>query len=157
MALPDPDATRSLGAVLARACSPGTIVLLHGPLGAGKTTLVDGFIAAAGGGRATSPTFVIAHEHAGGKIPIWHLDLYRMEDERQVSELDLPQYMSESAITLCEWAERAPGVWPPDVVTVVLQLAGQGRRATLRAGGTRSRAVLDVVRKSLPELAEARE
>jgi tRNA threonylcarbamoyladenosine biosynthesis protein TsaE len=144
--LEDATATRKLGAALATTCVPGSVVLLKGPLGGGKTTLVDGFIEALGAGRATSPTFVIAHAHPHGRIMVWHLDLYRMEDERQVADLDLPQYMSDSAVTLCEWPERALGVWPSDAISVELTLEGTGRQATLTAGGPKSRAILQALR-----------
>jgi tRNA threonylcarbamoyl adenosine modification protein YjeE len=143
--LADATATRRLGAAIAETCVAGTIVLLQGPLGAGKTTLADGVIRALGGGPATSPTFVIAHAHERGRIPIWHLDLYRMDDERQVADLDLAQYVSDSAITLCEWPERAPATWPEDVVTIVLSVEGESRRAVLKAGGPKSSATLEKI------------
>lgn len=146
VALPDAAATRRFGARLAVASRPGTIVLLRGPLGAGKTTFADGFIQALGGGKATSPTFVIAHGHPGGAIPLWHLDLYRMEDERQVADLDLAQYLSDSAITLCEWPERAAGTWPPDVLDIAFAVEGSGRTAALAAGGTRSQSLIEAAR-----------
>jgi tRNA threonylcarbamoyl adenosine modification protein YjeE len=146
IALPDAAATRKLGAQLAAACRPGSIILLRGPLGAGKTTFADGLIAALGAGNATSPTFVIAHAHDRGRIPLWHLDLYRMEDERQVAELDLDQYVSEEAITLCEWPERAAGQWPDDVLEIALSVQGEGRVALLSARGPRGRALLGSLR-----------
>jgi len=146
VSLPDAAATRELGATVAKACAPGTIVLLRGPLGAGKTTFADGFAQALGAGKATSPTFVIAHAHESGRIPLWHLDLYRMEDERQVAELDLAQYVSDGAITLCEWPERAQATWPADVLAVDFSIEGAGRRAELSSGGARSQAILDALR-----------
>jgi tRNA threonylcarbamoyladenosine biosynthesis protein TsaE len=144
--LPDAAATRMLGAQLAAACPPGMVILLRGPLGAGKTTFADGFVSALGGGNATSPTFVIAHAHERGRIPIWHLDLYRMDEERQVSDLDLDQYLSPSAITLCEWPERAKNTWPEDVLDIVFSVEGDGRRAELAARGPRSQALIEALR-----------
>jgi tRNA threonylcarbamoyl adenosine modification protein YjeE len=141
--LADAAATRQLGAMLADACRPGSVILLKGPLGAGKTTFADGFIAALGAGSATSPTFVIAHSHRAGRVPVWHLDLYRLEDEGQVAELDLAQYVRDDAITLCEWPERGGSVWPADSITVELSAAGHGRRARIAAGGPGSRAAMD--------------
>jgi len=146
VSLPDAAATRELGARVAKSCEPGAIVLLRGPLGAGKTTFADGFAQALGAGRATSPTFVIAHAHESGRIPLWHLDLYRMEDERQVGDLDLAQYVSDAAITLCEWPERAMTTWPADVLDIAFSIEGSGRKAELRAGGPRAQAILDSCR-----------
>lgn len=140
--LADPAATRALGARLAAACEPGTLFLLRGPLGAGKTTLVDGFTKALGAQSATSPTFVIAHSHTEGRHPVWHLDLYRIEDERQVAELDLTQYLSDAAITLCEWPERASDLWPSDALEIELTIEGEARHAFMKAGGPKSHALL---------------
>jgi tRNA threonylcarbamoyladenosine biosynthesis protein TsaE len=137
ISLPDEAATRALGAALAAAATPGTVILLRGPLGAGKTTLVDGFTRALGAGPATSPTFVIAHSYAAGRIPIWHVDLYRIEDEREVADLDLAQYAASDAITLCEWPERAGEAWPVDAVSIELSVEGARRRARVSGAGTR--------------------
>jgi tRNA threonylcarbamoyladenosine biosynthesis protein TsaE len=146
ISLPDAEATRNLGALLAKGCPPGTIILLRGPLGSGKTTFADGFTQELGGGRATSPTFVIAHAHEKGRVPLWHLDLYRMEDERQVADLDLSQYIADTAITLCEWPERASGVWPQDTLVIEFSVEGRGRKADLRAAGPRSQALVGAVK-----------
>jgi len=129
ISLPDESATRGLGAALAAVSTPGAVILLRGPLGAGKTTLVDGFTVALGAGHATSPTFVIAHSYTGGRMPVWHIDLYRIEGERDVTDLDLAQYMSDEAVTLVEWPERAVGAWPEAALAVELSVDGSGRRA----------------------------
>lgn len=153
IALADATATRALGSLLASAVQPGTIILLRGQLGAGKTTLADGFAQTLGANAATSPTFVIAHWSGSGRIPLWHLDLYRMENEIQVQDLDLAQYISEDAITLCEWPERAAGFWPADTLSVDLGIEGHGRRAHLRSTGPKSNRLLDAVR---PRIAPSR-
>ena len=131
LSLRDERATRELAASVAGVCRPGTVLLLRGPLGAGKTTFVDGLTQAIGGGSATSPTFVIAHSYPGGRIPVWHLDLYRLSEPAAVAELDLEQYLDAAAITVVEWPERAPDVWPPERMEIELRIVGDGREAVL--------------------------
>jgi tRNA threonylcarbamoyladenosine biosynthesis protein TsaE len=126
---------RAFGAALAAVCPPGAVVLLRGPLGAGKTTLADGFIAALGGGHATSPTFTIAHRHDGGRLPIWHLDLFRLDDPSAVEELDLAQYLPPDGIALVEWPERAGAPWTEDRIEVSISLEGDHRSATVETFG----------------------
>ncbi|HEV2037258.1 MAG TPA: tRNA (adenosine(37)-N6)-threonylcarbamoyltransferase complex ATPase subunit type 1 TsaE, partial [Candidatus Eremiobacteraceae bacterium] len=152
ISLPDEAATRGLGAALAAACTPGAVILLRGPLGAGKTTLVDGFARDLGAGNATSPTFVIAHSYVGGRMPVWHVDLYRIEGEDDVADLDLGQYLADDAVTLVEWPERAGDVWPHDALTVELAVQGTGRRAWIASFGPRWRAVVDLLRTAAQRL-----
>lgn len=131
--LPDERATRLLGETLASACAPGSVVLLDGPLGAGKTTLVAGFARAIGAMDAASPSFVIAHRYTGGRMPVWHLDLYRIENPAEIEDLDLDQYMPADGVALVEWACQAPaGEWPDDRVEIAIAFEGTGRRALVR-------------------------
>ena len=136
ISLPDAAATRRLGTQLADACPPGMVMLLRGPLGAGKTTLVEGFVDAMGAGRASSPTFVLAHSHPAGRMPVWHLDLYRIEDARDIEDLDLSQYIPDDGVALVEWPERAAEAWPADRVEIDLHIAGSARTAQVRGFGT---------------------
>jgi tRNA threonylcarbamoyl adenosine modification protein YjeE len=141
LSLPDAHATRALGARLAAASPAGTLILLRGPLGAGKTTLVEGAVRELGAGHAASPTFVIAHEYRGGKMPVSHLDLYRLEDPRDVEALDLAAYLRSDGITLVEWPERAAEQWPADRIEVELIIAARGREARISIIGALESAV----------------
>jgi tRNA threonylcarbamoyl adenosine modification protein YjeE len=106
VALPDAEGTRALGARLAGSLRPGDLVVLSGPLGAGKTTLTQGLGAALGvRGRVTSPTFVLARAHRG-PLPLLHVDAYRLRDSGPVDldDLDLDAAL-EDAVTVVEWGE----------------------------------------------------
>jgi len=135
-ALPDADATKALGARVARASQPGTVILLRGPLGSGKTTFVEGFAQALGAGSTASPTFVLARLYRGGSMPVSHLDLYRLEARNDVDALDLSHYMLHDGATLVEWPERAEGAWPKDRVEVELAITGAARSASIEGFGT---------------------
>ena len=86
------------------------LVVLRGELGAGKTTLVKGIAASLGAATeedVTSPTFTLVHEYTGPKVKIYHLDLYRLETERELATLGLEEMISEpDALVLVEWGER---------------------------------------------------
>jgi tRNA threonylcarbamoyladenosine biosynthesis protein TsaE len=101
--------TRALGARLAELLRPGDLVILSGPLGAGKTALAQGIGAGLGvDGEVTSPTFVIARIHRGGRVPLVHADAYRLgavaDPRGEVDSLDLDASLDDS-VTLVEWGE----------------------------------------------------
>lgn len=101
--LPTPDDTRAWGAGLAADLRPGDVVVLTGPLGAGKTVLVQGIAAGLGvAARITSPTFVIARVHRDGRIPLVHVDAYRLTSLAEVDDLDLDVDVADS-VTVVEW------------------------------------------------------
>jgi tRNA threonylcarbamoyladenosine biosynthesis protein TsaE len=101
--LPTPEDTRALGAALAAVVAPGDLLVLTGPLGAGKTALTQGLGAALGVSEpVTSPTFVIARVHRGGRLPLVHVDAYRLGGVADVDDLDLDASTEES-VTVVEW------------------------------------------------------
>ena len=101
--LPTPEDTAALGAALAELFRPGDLVVLAGPLGAGKTALTRGIGAALGVREpVTSPTFVIARVHRGGRLPLVHVDAYRLGGMADVDDLDLDATTDE-AVTVVEW------------------------------------------------------
>jgi tRNA threonylcarbamoyladenosine biosynthesis protein TsaE len=99
-----PEAMRDLGERIAAALQPGDVVILTGPLGAGKTTLAQGIGRGLGVDGVVSPTFVIARVHRAGRIPLVHVDAYRLGSVLEVDDLDLDAELDES-VTLVEWGE----------------------------------------------------
>jgi tRNA threonylcarbamoyladenosine biosynthesis protein TsaE len=141
LALPLPDAasTRALGHVLGTGLFEGAVILLHGPLGAGKTCLVGGLAAAAGVvGPVHSPTYILIVEYPEARVPLRHADLYRLEDPREVDALHLDERVGRDGAWCVEWAERAEaGTWPADRLELRLAVVDGGRSATIEATGPR--------------------
>jgi tRNA threonylcarbamoyladenosine biosynthesis protein TsaE len=105
------DETTDLGRKLAAELKPGTVVLLRGDLGAGKTTLVKGIAEgfhAAQAESVTSPTFTLIHEYRGPEVTLFHIDLYRIDTQRQLDTLALDDLMEPNSILLIEWGEKFP-------------------------------------------------
>jgi len=121
--------TIALGERLAREFPPGTVVLLIGNLGAGKTTLAKGIVEGLGAGapeEVASPTFTLIHEYGGGRV--YHIDLYRLEEERQVATLGLEELFDREAVVLIEWGERFPRLMPEDRIEVRLRAGDEDTR-----------------------------
>jgi tRNA threonylcarbamoyladenosine biosynthesis protein TsaE len=98
-----PDDLRALGSAVGAAAQPGDLIVLTGPLGAGKTVFAQGVARGLGvGERVTSPTFVIAHVHRDGRLPFVHVDAYRLGSVAEVDDLDLDASLAES-VTAVEW------------------------------------------------------
>ncbi len=105
------DDTIALGRRLARELKPPQTVVLRGDLGAGKTTLVKGIaegFRAASQDDVTSPTFTLIHEYHGPAVNLFHIDLYRIETERELETLGLDDLLGDSNILLIEWGEKFP-------------------------------------------------
>ena len=132
--LADADATTRVGAALAALVRGGDAVALIGDLGAGKTTLVAGLVEALGGGPASSPTFSLVNRYDGGRLVVWHVDLYRIEREAELPELGLDDAIGDPrGVALVEWADSWD-VMPP--AHLRLELAHAGDTRTLAASGT---------------------
>ncbi len=111
------------------------LIVLRGELGAGKTTLVKGIAAALGAADAsevTSPTFTLVHEYAGTKVRLYHLDLYRLETERELMTLGLDEMADEpDALVLVEWGEKFPSVVARADGEIFIEHAGGDERMFL--------------------------
>jgi len=103
------DETTELGKRLAEQLAPPKVVVLTGELGAGKTTLIKGIAQGFQAAReedVTSPTFTLVHEYRGPKVNVYHVDLYRVDTERELMTLGLEDLMDENAVLLIEWGEK---------------------------------------------------
>jgi len=137
--LADPAATRGVGERLAGLVRGGDAIALVGELGAGKTTLVTGLVAGLGGGAAASPTFSLVNEYPGGRLVVWHVDLYRIERAAELPELGLDDVIGDPrGICVVEWADRFP-VLPADHLRLALGHAGAGRTLAVAGTGPRGR------------------
>lgn len=113
-----PEETWALAAELAAELAPGTVIALHGDLGAGKTCLVQGLAAALEIDEPiTSPTYTLIGEYEG-RLPLHHIDLYRLSGPEEALGLGLEEYFEADGITAIEWAERAEGLLPPDLLHI---------------------------------------
>ena len=123
-----PQETIQLGTLIGMCARAGDVVLFSGELGAGKTTMSQGI---ASGleftGTVTSPTFTLIQEY-DGRIPVYHIDAYRLETEEEVADLGLEELFEGDGLTLVEWSERLGGLIPRDYVTVDLISTGDGSR-----------------------------
>ncbi len=123
--------TFTLGENLARTLTPGTFVLLHGDLGAGKTALVRGIASGLGADpdEVSSPTFVLV-QHYKGRVPLTHVDLYRLENSAAIDDLGLEE-MADGGVVAIEWAERLPRPMEGSVTVRIEDLGESSRRITV--------------------------
>ena len=141
-----PAATEAAGEEFARLLRPGDVVLLSGPLGAGKTTFVRGLARGLGvRERATSPTFTIVRQHEChndlGIATLHHADVYRVTRLDEVFDLALGELVEEAAVAVVEWGELAAPVFGADVVTVSIAVTSdEGRTIDVDGAGARDRA-----------------
>lgn len=129
MILSDDRATLAFGRALAAVVKPGDVIALSGDLGMGKTTLSRGLLAGLGlEGEAPSPTFAIVQPYEDElSIPVWHVDLYRIEDPSEIMELGLDE-AREDALLVIEWPERMGAALWPDALRLRLEAAPGGGR-----------------------------
>jgi tRNA threonylcarbamoyl adenosine modification protein YjeE len=135
--LPTVDDTRAFGGRLAGVLRVGDLIVLSGPLGAGKTALAQGIGAGLGVvERIVSPTFVIARVHRSGRVPVVHVDAYRLRSVREVDDLDL-EVETSSAVTVVEWGEGLVEQLVGEWLLVTLERAddSESRRVTLEPHG----------------------
>jgi tRNA threonylcarbamoyladenosine biosynthesis protein TsaE len=144
--------TQDLAAALAAISLPGDLVLLAGEMGAGKTAFAQGFARGLGiTDQVTSPTFTIVREYSGGRLALHHLDVYRLENLREVADLGLSEMLDEDAVMLVEWGDAVLPALPDQYLELRIAFGedDDARRFELRGVGgswpARSRQVADAV------------
>jgi len=123
--------TIAFGRKLATDLSPPLIVLLRGDLGAGKTTLVKGIAEGFGAARAddvTSPTFTLVHEYRGPDVILYHIDLYRIDTQRELETLGLDDLLAPNCILLIEWGEKFPRLQCEQNLQIALERVAETER-----------------------------
>jgi tRNA threonylcarbamoyladenosine biosynthesis protein TsaE len=136
LTLADAAATETIGGLLGRglASRPGLVVYLRGDLGAGKTTLVRGWLRALGvTGPIRSPTYTLVEPYEIGGRSLLHMDLYRLSDATELEQLGVYDTPPESSVWLVEWPEHGAGGLPAADLSVFLQVSGGGREIALEA------------------------
>ena len=126
-----PEETIALGRELASLLTPPKLVMLRGDLGAGKTTLIKGIAEgfnAASQEDVTSPTFTLIHEYSGPSATLYHIDLYRVDTQRELETLGLDDLMSEHSVLLIEWGEKFERFQNERDVEIVLERVSENER-----------------------------
>lgn len=124
-----PEQTRQIGCRLGESVLPGDVLLLVGSLGAGKTCLTQGIARGLGVPDYTaSPSFVLMREYKG-RLPLYHVDLYRLEQVEEVADLGLDDYFFNENVCVVEWADRALNLMPPEHLLIQLTYLSPRRRS----------------------------
>jgi len=141
------EATRRLGEAIAARVEPGDTILLEGDLGAGKTTLVQGIAHGLGVPvPATSPTFTLIHELRGGRMPLYHVDLYRISRDQDLEDLGLEDLMDGDGVLAVEWGDRLGHLLPPSYLRITIERSCEDRRLIhLQGVGERGQRLLQAV------------
>lgn len=150
LTLLSPAATETFGRTIGRALGGGETLALFGELGAGKTALVRGIAAGLGAppGAVSSPTFVLVHEYHG-RLPLVHVDLYRLRSDADVESIGLREYFQGNTVTAVEWADKFPALLPADRLEITLRHKNPTTRvAHVMARGPQSAQLLTALRRT---------
>ncbi|HEX9950004.1 MAG TPA: tRNA (adenosine(37)-N6)-threonylcarbamoyltransferase complex ATPase subunit type 1 TsaE [Thermodesulfobacteriota bacterium] len=160
-----PRQTEEIGSLLGSMLAKGDIIALAGELGTGKTTLVRGMARGIGleEGEVASPSFTLVNEYAGGGLTkgspsalakgplrLFHLDLYRLADEKELIGIDYEEYLTADGVVVIEWADRIPQAIPADALWITLRYLGTERREmVLRSQGDRYKMMIEELQRKV--------
>jgi tRNA threonylcarbamoyladenosine biosynthesis protein TsaE len=126
--------TQRLGARLGELLHGGDLLLLDGDLGTGKTTLTQGLAEGLGVRQVvSSPTFTLLKEYEG-RLPLYHFDLYRLEDATEILDLGFEEYFESNGVCVVEWANKAEALWPSEHLRIRLKMVSETKRGVLLSG-----------------------
>ena len=133
-----PAETEEAGETLARRLTPGAVVAFTGGLGAGKTAFIRGLARGLGvEERVTSPTFTIVNEYLGGRVPLFHFDLYRLGSAEELYDIGWEDYLARGGVCAVEWSEHMGDALEPEAIRVDIRRGENDsqRRITIQEGG----------------------
>lgn len=132
------EAMNRFGMLLGRHAQSGQVLCLDGDLGAGKTTLTQAIARGLGIPEdcyVTSPSFAIMHEYTGGRLPMYHMDFYRLHDSSEIIDLGFEEYFYGSGLSVIEWSERAADILPDDCLRIYISVDNLNGRKLKITGG----------------------
>ncbi len=130
-----PEETEALGAALGRVLTPGTVIAYRGDLGAGKTAFTRGLARGLGySDMVTSPTYTIVNEYLGGRLPLFHFDMYRLRSAEDLWDIGWEDYLDRGGVCAVEWSENVAEAME-DAISVTIEKLGENtRRITIEGG-----------------------
>ena len=130
-----PSETEAVGAALAQVLQPGTVIAYRGDLGAGKTAFTRGLARGLGvTDRVTSPTYTIVNEYLGGRMPLFHFNMYRLGSEDELFDIGWDDYLERGGVCAVEWSENVWGAMEDAIVITITRLDEDTRKIDIEGG-----------------------
>ena len=130
-----PEQTEDVGAALGRILTPGTVIAYRGDLGAGKTAFTRGLARGLGSKElVTSPTYTIVNEYLGGRLPLFHFDMYRLGSSDDLFDIGWEDYLDRGGVCAVEWSENVADAMEDALVITIDKLGDETRRITIEGG-----------------------
>jgi tRNA threonylcarbamoyladenosine biosynthesis protein TsaE len=131
-----PSETEAVGAALAKCLKPGAVIAYRGDLGAGKTAFTRGLAKGLGCTEiVTSPTYTIVNEYLGGRIPLFHFDMYRLRSSDDLFDIGWEDYLDRGGVCAVEWSENVDDAMEDALYITIEKLGEDARRITIEGGG----------------------
>ena len=130
-----PQETEALGEALAKTLMPGTVIAYRGDLGAGKTAFTRGLARGLGYAEpVTSPTYTIVNEYLGGRLPLFHFDMYRLRSSEDLWDIGWEDYLERGGVCAVEWSENVADAMEEPILVTIEKLGEDARRITIEGG-----------------------